>query len=174
MLGELLCVILIPVVRTNQDVGFDVTILLVGIAVNISYLQFSKRQRVGILSRPGPVRFFFILFLCIPAVSFGWTACSDAYERGLHIFHDAIGLMETSEVARRDLGAPLKVGWPIEGSLEENRESGRRVLHIPVYGNHARGTLLVVATKANGMWKLEELTLLLSNGSVREDLKQVQ
>jgi hypothetical protein len=170
MVIELLCVILVPAVRANKDVAFDVAMLTVGITVNVLYLQFRKHNRLGFLARPGLARIFFSLLLCVPPGAFAGTACDDFQERRLPIFHDAIRLMETSEVARRDLGEPLKVGWPVVGQSEESKESGHETLQIPVSGNHGQGFLLVVGEKANGAWKMRELTLTLREGNVQESI----
>ncbi len=170
MLIELLCVILIPAVRTSKDVGFAIAMFAIGITVILLYLQFRKHYKLGFLARPGPARFFFSLLLCVPAGSFAWTACDDVFERRLPIFHDAIHLAEASDVAKSDLGMPLKVGWPVVGEYVESKESGHRTLLIPVSGNQGRGFLRVRETKANGVWKMTELTLILHDGNVQESL----
>jgi hypothetical protein len=171
MMGCLFCVALIPTVRTSSLAGFFATIFIVGISVNVLYLQFRKHQKFSFLARPGTGRRFFRLLLLVPLVSFVWTVCDDAFERRLPILLDAIHFTEKTDVAKRDLGVPLVVGWPIKGSFDENQESAHRTLLIPVSGSHGQGSLRVVGTKANGVWKLTELTLILRDTNVRESIE---
>jgi Cytochrome oxidase complex assembly protein 1 len=170
MLIELLCVICVPVVRANKDVGFDIGLLTVGITLTVLFLRFRKHNGLGFLARPGLARFFFSLLLCVPPGSFAFTACDDLCERRLPIFHDAINLAEKSDVVKKDLGAPMTVGWPVVGNSEESQKSGHETLQIPVSGNRGRGSLLVVGTKTNGVWKMSELTLISRDGNIRESL----
>jgi len=171
MLIELTCVICVPAVRANKDVGFDIGLLTVGITLTVLFLQFRKHNRLGFLARLGLARFFFSLLLCVPPGSFAWTACDDLYERRLPIFHDAINLAEESDVAGRDLGVPLKVGWPVVANYNESQGSGHTTMLIPVSGTHGLGFLQVVGTKTNDVWKLDDLTLILRDGNLRENLK---
>ncbi len=173
MLGCLLCLILIPSRRASENRDFAVVVFAVGITVTLLYSQLRKHQMLGFLARPGPLRFFFRLLLCVPLLAFAFTVSTDAYERHLPIFRDAILQMEESDAAKRDLGVSIEAGWPIVGSYDGEQESPQWILVIPVAGSHGKGSLRVVGTKTNGVWKISELTLIVRDSSVRESLNVV-
>ena len=170
MFIELSCVILVPAVRTSKGAGFTVSMLVVGIGLTASYLRLRSNHKLSFLARPGPARFFFSLILCTPAASLAWTACDDVYERQLPAFGDSIHRIEASDIANRSLGKPLRIGWPVEGTYDESHGIGHRTMAIPISGDRAQGSLLVVGENANGVWKVKELTLVSRDGSVSENL----
>ena len=170
MLGCLLCVLLIPGIRMGKAAWPISAALVIGVAVNLLYIRIRNHQVFDFLEKGRRVRRLFRLCLSAPLILVLVIAIVDIYERRMPLFKDAVSVMEESDVAERDLGVPIKIGWPIEGSTEETPDSGHSNLLIPVSGTLGRGSLRVVGTKSNGAWKISELTLILRNGSVRESL----
>lgn len=67
------------------------------------------------------------------------------------------------------LSAPVKEGWFSEGK-EEVGQSAKADLTIPVHGSKRKGNLHVLAVKENGVWRLTELTLKLTEPEESIDL----
>ena len=66
---------------------------------------------------------------------------------------------ERSACVVQRLGAPLKAGRFILGSLSRNNGDGYADLDIPVIGPRAKGRIHVVASAVDGRWKLEYLSV---------------
>ena len=169
MVGCLPCVFLIPAVRTGAAAWPFAIALALGIGINLLYLWLREQQMLSFFGRPGLLRklikFYLLSAPLLYVVGFPFF---DASLRRLPFFKDAVHVLETSDAAKNDIGLPLKVGWPVEGSIEETPDSGHSILEIPVFGSRDGGTLRVVSTKAKGLWKINELTLILRDGTVRD------
>jgi Cytochrome oxidase complex assembly protein 1 len=171
MLTCLPCVVLIPAIRTGAAAWPFAVALMIGIAINLLYLWLRKHQMLGFFVRPGGFRRLIkFSLLCAPLFFVVSSPFFDASMRHLPFYRDAVRLMEESDVAKADIGPPMKIGWPVEGSCDETPDSGRSTLEIPVSGSRGRGTLRVVATKAEGLWHINQLTLIMSESDVRENL----
>ncbi|HXR39605.1 MAG TPA: cytochrome c oxidase assembly factor Coa1 family protein [Terracidiphilus sp.] len=169
----LLCVILIPEVRTSREAWTFAVAQMIGIAANLLCIRFPNllRMRLSFLTAM-PGRLFLRFLLLSPIFLFVLCALFDFGERRSALFKDAIHNMEESQAARADLGVPIKIGWPIQGEMDSGLtgDSGHSTLLIPVSGNHGEGTLRVLGTKTNGVWTIHEITLVLRDSNVRESL----
>jgi hypothetical protein len=73
--------------------------------------------------------------------------------------------IEALQAARADphvvqsLGEPIRPGWLIMGSLEEQGISGDANLVIPISGSRKNGTLYASARKGNGVWQFYTLAV---------------
>jgi hypothetical protein len=80
------------------------------------------------------------------------------------------------EVATHDprvlatLGAPVKPGWLPSGSINVSGDSGHADLSVPLEGTAHKGKLYIVASKAEGEWSYQILTVRVEGGTVRIDL----
>lgn len=171
MSAGLLYVILVPSIRTS-DAAWPIEIALaIGMAGNLLYLWLRQGQLRGFMERHGLMRALIIFSLfCTPqiyVVGLEWFNF-DAHRHP--VFMEAVNLMEESDVARRDLGLPIKVGWPAAGSFGENKDRGKLTLEVPVSGSHGQGKMRVDGTKTHGVWKIDKLTLKLRDSSVPESL----
>jgi hypothetical protein len=99
------------------------------------------------------------------------------------IFFAIFGSMKSStpyqhavEVATHDprvlatLGAPVKPGWLMGGSINVAGDSGSADLTIPLEGATRKGKLYVVAKKAEGEWSYQTLAVRTEDGTGRIDL----
>jgi len=161
------CVLLVPAVRESRLVAFLVTVFGLWIAFNAFFLQHRTSTWLSFLTKWWPPRLLLRLFLTIPIVAFGFTVCDDAYSRRLPMFQGAIHALRESKTSKFNLGEPIEVGWPVSGSYEEGNKSEYRTLEIPVRGSYGEGSLFGAWTKTNEVWKMDELKLILSDGSSR-------
>jgi hypothetical protein len=80
------------------------------------------------------------------------------------------------EVATHDprvlttLGAPVKPGWLVGGSINLSGDSGHADLTISLEGTAHKGKLYVVAKKAEGEWSYQTLAVRTEDGTGRIDL----
>ena len=63
------------------------------------------------------------------------------------------------------LGAPIKSGWFVGGSISTSGGSGQADLTVPLKGAHAEGSVHVVATKENGAWKYQRMHFRADDGT---------
>src|SRR6516225_8714879 len=107
--------------------------------------------------------FIVLLVSGIVAVVFGAMKSSDPYRFA----------MQTASHDRRvnaKLGSPVHAGWLISGNISVNNDSGKADLSIPVRGGIYKGAIHVVATKSEGEWTYQQLTLKVGDDSAPVDL----
>jgi hypothetical protein len=174
MVACLGCGILISATRTSRAAWDFAGILLFGIAINLLYIEIRNHQKLQFLERSMLNRWFLRFCLFAPLFVVCGFAVSDFFDRRAPIFKDAILLLEESGQANGNLGTPIRVEWPIEGTQVTEGGSGRWTMRIPVSGLHGRGTLQVGAAKSGGIWKIDKMILILDDGSVQENLLKPQ
>jgi hypothetical protein len=89
---------------------------------------------------------------------------SDAYRLALESARDDCGL-------QGELGAPIRPGWFVSGSVNVSGPAGDADLAIPLRGAAAKGTLYVVAEKSAGRWTFERLEVEVAGRADRVDLR---
>ena len=171
MAAGLLYVILVPGIRTSGAFWPLIAALTIGIASNLLYLRLRGHRMLGFLARHRMIRTL-VLFgsLCLPQllVAFFESFNYDAHRHP--VFEKAVSLMAQSDIAKRDLGAPILVGWSTTGIFGENKDRGNFDLEVPVQGSQGKGKLRVVGTKTHGLWKINKLILKLQDGGTIENL----
>jgi hypothetical protein len=171
MAAGLLYVLLSPVVRKSEALWPLTIVLTIGIASNSLYLWLRDRQMLGFLSRHWMLRTLVILWvLFLPQVYVSGLEWFDFIAHDHPVFRTAVSLAEGSEVAKRDLGSPIEIGWSTAGSFGETKDHGDLDLEVPISGSHGAGKMRVIGTKTDGVWKIDELTLRLTDSGVRESL----
>ncbi len=171
MAAGLLYVILSPSVRKSEAVWPLAIVLTIGIVSNSLYLWLRQRQMLGFLSRHWVLRtlvIFWLLFL--PQVYVSGLECFDFVAHNHPVFRAAVSLVERSDVAKRDLGSPIEIGWSTAGSFGETKDHGDLDLEVPISGSHGGGKMRVIGTKSDGVWRIDELTLRLTQSGVCESL----
>ncbi len=143
---------------------------VVGILLNVIYGALRRRFALSILAEPGIVRRFFWLCLSVPSLVLVLAISVDLFNRTLPPFSDAIHIMQQSSIANAKVGEPVRIGWPVEGSSAISGDSGHTFLRIPIAGQNGQGTLKVIGTKSNGVWKVDELTLTMRDSDAHDDL----
>ncbi len=113
--------------------------------------QFKKTQRkwaiAGFLIVPGFVALMFLPF------TFGLKS-TDVYNISLeHV--------RASERVQEAVGTPIETGYFVSGSWESNGAEGKAALNYSIAGPKDDGEVYVYATKHNGKWKIDELTVVI-------------
>src|SRR6266851_7244329 len=81
----------------------------------------------------------------------------------------AIATAHQSPQFREALGAPVTEAWFSEGTFELGDQAKAEMV-IPVHGRTRQGNLRALAIKDRGTWRLQELTLELTQSGDRIDL----
>ena len=125
----------------------------------------TKKQVVWIIvAAVSGVLLLGVLFVgAIVAAVFGGMKSSDPYRFAMQT------AAQDSRVAA-ELGSPVHAGWMISGNISLNNDSGKADLSIPVQGSIHKGAIHVVATKSEGEWTYQQLTLKVKDSSERVDL----
>jgi hypothetical protein len=92
----------------------------------------------------------------------GMLKQTDAYRMGVEALEANTQMME-------QLGPPVSTGFP-NGHVNTSGASGEAELAIPVFGEKAKGTLYVQASKSMGVWKLDHVELVVEGSPVRKNL----
>ena len=164
------CLVLVPICRASRHFWLFACALLVGIGVSIAYGRLRAKWTFGALGRPGVIRVLFRLVCTTPLLIFVLAVSADAIFRNEQPYRDAVRIAEASDSVRREIGYPLKTGWPIQGASHLSGESGDTTMLIPISGDRSSSTIRVVAKKQNGTWKITELALTPLNGTNPESL----
>lgn len=167
----LLCIVLIPTMRTGRAAWPFALYQVAGIAVNLLYLRARKAEKLPRIVSLNPGGLIACVVLAVPVLYVAQIISGDRDRRQTTLFKDAVQQMQDSDIAKADLGVPIKIGWPTEENTNEKGTSGNATIGIPVYGSHGRGELIVVATETNSVWSIDELTLILDDGKIKESLK---
>jgi hypothetical protein len=85
-------------------------------------------------------------------------------------YQHAVEVATHDSRVRAALGPPLKQGWIAGGSINVAGDSGHADLSIPLEGAAHKGTLYVVARKAEGEWTYQTLALRVADTGERIDL----
>src|SRR5215469_12612791 len=105
-----------------------------------------------------------VLFVgAIVAAVFGGMKSSDPYRFAMQT------ATQDSRVAAK-LGSPVHAGWLISGNISLNDDSGKADLSIPLQGSIHKGAIHVIATKSEGVWTYQQLTLKVGDDSAQVDL----
>jgi hypothetical protein len=82
------------------------------------------------------------------------------------VYNIAMERAENSPCIVAKLGSPLVSKGMIEGNISTSNGGGTADLSIPVRGPTGDGGLDVSATKANGQWTINSLTLMYDEGQI--------
>jgi len=83
------------------------------------------------------------------------------------VYRLALEQSQKSPCVVAELGSPILAKGSIEGNLSESSVVGSADLEIPIRGSRAEGNLQVAATKTDGHWKIDSLTLLDAEGQTQ-------
>lgn len=104
-----------------------------------------------------------VFVLGILAIVFGAIRSTDIYQQSINVVSSNPQVVEA-------LGAPVKPGFLVGGSVNVNGPSGQADISIPVSGPKGSGTLYVTAEKRGGIWLFSDLTLVVDDTGERIDL----
>jgi Cytochrome oxidase complex assembly protein 1 len=124
----------------------------------------SKKLMWIILTAVGVIVVLAMLFVgAIVFAIFGSMKSSTPYQHAVEVAtHDPRVLAR--------LGAPVKPGWMLGGSINTSGDSGSADLTIGLEGTAHKGQLYVVAKKAEGEWSYQTLAVRVDEGKGRIDL----
>ena len=75
------------------------------------------------------------------------------------VYQIAMATVERDPATIADLGAPIRAGWFVSGSIHVSGSSGSADISIPVSGSVRSGKVNAVATKASGKWSFSTLNV---------------
>jgi hypothetical protein len=110
-----------------------------------------------------------MLLVCVGCVAlfatglFGTMKSSEPYRQ-------AMVIVQENPQAVEALGAPIRAGFFVGGSIQVTGPTGGAELSIPVSGPKGSGTLYVVGAKTLGTWQLLTLELAVKGSETRIDL----
>jgi Cytochrome oxidase complex assembly protein 1 len=124
----------------------------------------SKKLMWIVLTAVGAIIVLVMLFVgAIFFAVFQSLKASTPYQHAVEVATHDPRVLET-------LGAPVKPGWLPGGSINVSGESGHADLAIPLEGAAHKGKLYIVASKAEGEWSYQILTVRVEGGTVRINL----
>lgn len=82
------------------------------------------------------------------------------------VYSAALQRAQDSPCVTKRLGKPIAAHGFISGNINEVNSAGSAELEIPVRGNQGSGTLKVSASRNDGQWSIDELTVYDSDGQV--------
>jgi hypothetical protein len=133
--------------------------------VAVARSRSSKRLVWIIVSFLGAVVLVVMFVAAIFFVVFGSLKSSTPYRHGVQLAtHDPRVLVE--------LGAPVRPGYLLSGSINVAGETGNADLTIPLEGAAHKGELYVVAKKLEGEWTYQTLAVRVGDDTERIDLRQ--
>jgi hypothetical protein len=88
---------------------------------------------------------------------------SDAAQLALH-------QAEANPIVVRSIGAPLKTGWIVSGSVNIHGPGGNAELAIPVIGPKGKGTLYATAIRRLSQWQTTSLAFAKEGESTAQNL----
>ena len=86
------------------------------------------------------------------------------------VYKTAMQRARDNPQVRSALGTPIKPGWLLTGTIKTSGARGYARLRIPISGPKAEGTLLAVATKAHGRWRILVLHVAVAQAGLRINL----
>ena len=117
--------------------------------------QFKKTQRkwsiAGFL-----IVFVFLAFIFLPihfGIHFGLKN-TDAYKLSFE-------MVNASERVQAVIGTPIEAGYFVSGNWQSSGPDGKAALNYSITGPRDQGEVYVYATKHNGKWKIDELTVVI-------------
>jgi hypothetical protein len=77
--------------------------------------------------------------------------------RSSDVYREAVMRASTNGAVLAELGAPIKTGLFVNGSIQVSGSAGSADITIPLSGSRKEGTLHAVATKSAGRWTFSRL-----------------
>jgi Cytochrome oxidase complex assembly protein 1 len=109
----------------------------------------------------GAIAFVVFIFVAV----FGAIRASDPYKAGVARATNDARVQEA-------LGAPVKPGWLIGGSINTKNRDGDCDLSVPLQGTKKSGVLRVVGTKSDGQWSYSRMEVSPSTGPAIDLLRE--
>lgn len=76
------------------------------------------------------------------------------------IFQESLAQVKTNDVVRKSLGAHLKEGWLISGSIQYQGTNGSADFQFPIAGEKGLGRVKTKAVMKDGSWEIQSLQLI--------------
>lgn len=99
----------------------------------------------------------------IACFAFGLMKTSDVYK-------EALARAKANPAVVRALGAPMREGLFVSGSIQVSGPSGNAELSIPLSGPTGKGTIFLEARKSAGRWSFAKLFVEVDGTRERIDL----
>ena len=111
---------------------------------------------------------WFVPFMCVCMTVFfclgGILAITDAFGRLRHhpVYADALQRVRADQRVIAQLGQPIEPGWAHSGEVDDGRGQAAMVFNIA--GPNGTGTVRLQARRADGAWRLDQLTVFTRTG----------
>jgi hypothetical protein len=148
---------------------------LIGYGVVRTLLSWSTRTQEKSESNR-PVRLhpkLWLVIMSIPAFLLLVFVLPHFLATSTDVYKLAVATAHKSPQFTETLGKPVTEGWFSEGRLERGNQARSEIV-IPVYGRTRKGNLYAVALKVDGNWKLQGLSLELTDPEQHIDLLSSQ
>jgi hypothetical protein len=104
-----------------------------------------------------------LIVLLVGAILYGVEASLHSSD----VYAVAINQAQNSPCVVRALGSPVVPKWFVSGNISVENDDGSADMEIPLHGPKGSGSVHVVATKSEGKWKIDALTVLDSVGQIQ-------
>ncbi|MFT3711060.1 MAG: cytochrome c oxidase assembly factor Coa1 family protein [Archangium sp.] len=104
------------------------------------------------------------MLCCLSFVGATYFGVSKAIESST-VFTVALQNATANKDVQEKIGAPLKTGMGLNGSLNETNGNGSADFSVPLEGPRGKGKLRVVATGRNGKWDYSVMEVEASDGT---------
>ncbi len=89
-------------------------------------------------------------------------------------YNDAVALAMSHPVVIAELGQPIETGWLTQSQIDISNGSGSAGMYIPLNGPNGSATLRLKATKADGVWSYDKLTVRIDGIEDEIDLLEAE
>lgn len=110
-----------------------------------------------------------VAFLFVTAFA-GLIVFGEKMMKSSSVYSEALAEAHSAPAVAAALGTPLKDGFFTTGNVSESGSSGSANYMIPISGPLGSGHLSVSATRSQGAWHLDDLTLFVDKTQKRIDL----
>ncbi|MDP2273365.1 MAG: cytochrome c oxidase assembly factor Coa1 family protein [Archangium sp.] len=97
--------------------------------------------------------------MCCGVFGVGTYAAVSAVIQNSGAYAGAIREVNANPEVADTLGAPVKPGFGMSGSVKENNASGSADFTVPLTGSKGEGSMHVVARRENGQWSYSTITV---------------
>jgi len=85
-------------------------------------------------------------------------------------FTKSLEMVQASPEVQAELGTPIKAGFMLQGNINYQNSGGDADIYYPVSGPNGSATVYVTATRAQGQWTFDDVTVSIDATGERIDL----
>jgi hypothetical protein len=77
---------------------------------------------------------------------------------------------QASEVMRRELGEPMRMGWMMSGNVSMVNDEGSASVTVPIEGPLGSASVHTEGTRAGGVWTFQQMEATIEKSGAKVDL----